>query len=246
MNIRFGGAGGRLKETAINILNTGEEAFKHDLQQIYEGVQAHRAEMLGQVRELQLAAQLLLAAESERIARQAPADPRAAALALGARGALARAAALDAEIDIAAIRVPILKKTEAMVHGRVTDAADRSAGPVTVTLADEQGQAIPGVEPVEVDSAGYYALVVPPDKAAALGETRLRVIVSSGVERVAPEAVPITLKPGSTELHDLKLNQAELEVLKVRAVFDTRGAAAEGERAEAPEPPRSPSARKRK
>jgi hypothetical protein len=213
----------QLDKSTIKVLNTGEDSFKHDLQQLYEGVQADRAEMLAQVRELQLAAQLVLGAESARIASRAPRDPRAEALAQSAAVALARAEALEPEIDIASIRVPMIKKTEALVHGRITDAVDRAAGPVTVTLADEQGREVAGVAPVEVDSAGYYALVVPPQAAAALGEdAKLTVIVSSGAERVTPELEPITLKAGAVQPRDVTLSNAQLITLNLRPEFDGR------------------------
>jgi hypothetical protein len=226
----------QLDRSTIKVLNTGEDSFKHDLQQLYEGVQADRAEMLAQVRELQLAAQLVLGAESARIAARAPLDPRAEALAQSAAVALARSEALEQEIDIASIRVPMIKKTEALVHGRITDAVDRTAGPVTVTLADEQGREVPGVAPVEVDSAGYYALVVPPEAAATLGEdAKLKVIVSSGAERVAPTTAPIILKPGAVLVHDVKLNDGELGTLKLRTVFDA-GPAVRPAKKSAPSP----------
>jgi hypothetical protein len=239
----------RLDRIPIRILNTGEDSFKHDLQQVYEGVQADRAEMLAQVRELQLAAQLLLEAESARIARAAPLDPRAAALAESAALALARAEALEREIDIASIRVPMIRKTEALLHGRITDTADRPAGPVTVTLADDQGKAVPGVAPVETDSAGYYALVVPTDAAASLGEeAKLQVIVAgSGGERIVPESAPIALKPGAVQPHDLKLSEDQLLALKLRTAFETRRPARAARKSARPSrPPRKRAARKRK
>ncbi|MGZ5237977.1 MAG: hypothetical protein ACXWCV_16825 [Caldimonas sp.] len=206
-----------LERASIEIVNRGEASFKADLLAIYEGVQADRTAMLAQVRELQLAAQLLLDAESQRIAAFAPDDDRVVALQASGRTILDRVAMLDQEVDVATVRVPLVKKTEALLHGRITDDANRAAGPVTVTLADENGKPVPGVPPVEVDSAGYYALVVPADVAAAVGgDRKLSLLVSNGAERVSAGVAPLTLGAGVVKVQDVQLPDAALDTLKLR------------------------------
>lgn len=206
-----------LERASIDLVNRGEASFKADLLSVYEGIQADRVAMLAQVRELQLAAQLLLDAEAGRIAAFAPGDSRVAALAASGRTILARVDMLDQEVAVATIRVPMVKKTEALLHGQITDDADRAAGQVTVTLADENGKPVAGVAPVEVDSAGYYAIVVPAEVAASVAPDRkLSLVVSHGAERVPAGLAPFTLGAGTVKLQDVQLPAAALDTLKLR------------------------------
>lgn len=201
----------------IEVLNRGDASFKHDLQEITEGVQADRAAALLQSRSLQLSAQLLLQAESARIASIAPDDLRVFAFAQAAQGALERAGLLDDEATLASVRVPRVKKTEALLHGRITDELDRAAGPVTVTLVDAQGAAVTGVAPVEADSAGYYALVVPAEVAAKLpADSRFSVVVGHGDERTPSKTEPVPLTAGVVEFKAVRLTDKELLQLKLR------------------------------
>ena len=206
-----------LERPPIEIVNRGEASFKADLLEVFEGVQADRTAMLAQVRELQLAAQLLLDAEAQRIAAFAPDDDRVAALTASGRTILDRVGMLDQEVEVATVRVPMVKKTEALLHGRITDDGNRAVGPVTVTLTDEKGTPVPGVAPVEVDSAGYYALVVPAEVAASVGADRkLSLVVSNGAERVPAGVAPLTLGAGTVKLQDVQLPAAALDTLKLR------------------------------
>lgn len=206
-----------LERQKIEILNRGEASFKHDLQEITEGVQADRAAALLQSRELQLAAQLVFQAEAARIARFAPDDLRVAAFTRGGQQALERAEVLEREATLASVRVPMVKKTEALLHGRVTDEQDRAAGPVTVTLVDAHGKAVAGVAPVEADSAGYYALVVPAEVAANLpADSTFAVALAHGEERIPPTTEAISLTAGIVRLQDIRLNENDLQGLKLR------------------------------
>ena len=204
------------QQAMINIGNRGAVTFKSDLQEIWEGVQGDRADMLTQVRTLQLAVQLLMQGESRRLAQLSPDDARVALLATVARQASERITMLDEEIAVASVRVPMVKKTEALLNGRITDDAGQATAPLMVTLADEQGVAIPGVPAVETDSAGYYALVIPAAAAAALKpEQKLQVVLSNGDERVAT-ATPIQLQPGAMVMHDIGLSNQWVDALNLR------------------------------
>lgn len=204
------------QQAMINIGNRGPVTFKSDLQEIWEGVQGDRGDMLTQVRTLQLAVQLLMQDESKRLGSVAPDDERIARLATAASQVTDRVAMLDEEIAVAAVRVPMVKKTEALLNGRITDDAAHATGPLIVTLADEKGVAIPGVPPVETDSAGYYALVIPADAAAALKpDQKIQVVLSNGNERVAT-ATPIQLQAGAVMVHDIGLSDKMVDALKLR------------------------------
>lgn len=204
-------------DVVVNILNEGDDSFRHDLQQVIEAVQAERTESLAMVREMQLAAQLLLASESARLAADMPGDERVRNLMKGSAQAAAIANALEQEIEIAAIRVPMVRKTEALIHGRIADAEGRPAGSVMVSLIDETGAAIADIEPVEVDAAGYYAIVVPAEAAAKLDPAaKLKVVVSAGPEVVTPALAPISLKQGIVMAQDVVLNDEELRKLRLR------------------------------
>ena len=200
----------------INIGNRGPVTFKSDLQEILEGVQSDRADMLRQVRTLQLAMQLLMQGESQRLTLASPNDARIALLATVASQVNDRIAMLDEEISVAGVRVPMVKKTEALLNGRITDDAAQATGPLMVTLADEKGNAIKGVPPVETDSAGYYALVIPADTAATLKpDQKLQVVLSNGNERVAT-AMPVSLQAGAMVVHDIGLSAQLVDALKLR------------------------------
>jgi len=206
-----------LASEKVELLNRGETSFKHDLQEITEGVQADRTAALQEARALQLAAQLLLQAEGNRIAAFAPDDLRVAALAGSAQLALSRAEFLDNEAALASVRVPMVKKTEALLHGRITDDLNRAAGPVTVTLVDAQGAPVAGVAPVEADSAGYYALVVPAEVAAQLpADSKLGIVLGQGGQSTPPRTEAIHLASGVVQLQDIKLGDEELRQLNLR------------------------------
>jgi hypothetical protein len=207
---------GVTERVTIDIANRGEASFKGDLQEVWEGVQADRADMLAQVRELQLALQLLIQAEGQRLATLVLDDRRLPALAMGLRLVGERITTLDEEISVAAVRVPMVKKTEALLNGRITDEARRSIGSVTVTLADANGAPIAGVPAVEADSGGYYAIVVPQAAAAAIDPQRkLQVLVTHDAESVAAVTM-VSLQPGAVKVHDVTLNDAALDRLKLR------------------------------
>jgi hypothetical protein len=206
-----------IERPPIEVINRGENSFKSDLVSIYEGIQTDRTAMLAEVRELQLAAQLLLDAEARRIAVFTPDDDRIALLVASGRTILARVDMLDQEVDVATTRVPMATKTEAMLHGRITDDTNRAAGQVTVTLTDEKGTPVPGVAPVEVDSAGYYAIVVPADVAAAVGtDKKLGLVISNGAERVPAPVAPLTIAVGTVAVQDVQLPGSALDTLKLR------------------------------
>lgn len=200
-----------------DLLNRGDASFKDDLQTLTEALQEDRRLALEQVRELHLAARFLMQAEALRLARLDPQDARIAALAQGADRALAQSAQLQQEATVAAVRVPRVKKTEALLHGRLVDDRGRPAAGVTVTLVDDQGQPVPDVAPVEADGAGYYALVVPAPAAARLPpEGRYTVALGRGGEQVRPPLPARPLGAGVVSAGDLVLDEAALEALHLR------------------------------
>lgn len=203
----------------MRILNNGVDTAKHDTQEIFEGLQAERSRMVTQVRDLQLAARLLLQAEARRLAGRGGMDARVATLAGIERTVRDRVAVLDTEQEVAAIRVPPVAKTDALIHGRITDDAERAAGRVTVTLVRADGSPVAGVKPVALDDAGYYAFVIDPQTAAALGANeKLSVAVQRGDSFVVPGAsAGFTLASGAATVKDVALNDAELQKLQLRA-----------------------------
>jgi hypothetical protein len=202
----------------MQILNRGVETAKHDTQEIHEALQAERGQVLDQVRALQLAARLLVQAEARRLAARRPDDQRVATLRQVDRTVQARIALLDTEREVAAIRVPPVSKTEALVHGRITDEAQRAAGRVSVVLVGADGRAVQGVNAVEVDDSGYYAFVIDAQTAATLGaDTPLSVAVQRGEATVVPASTAgFTLATGAVSVKDVALSKADLEKLQLR------------------------------
>jgi len=222
----------------MKILNTGIDSAKHDTQEIAEALQAERSSMLAQVRGLQLAARLLIQAEGQRLVLKNPADLRVAALAAIDRTVRERITVLDTEQEVAAIRVPPVTKTDALVHGRITDDTQRAAGRVTVALVRADGSTVAGVKPVELDDAGYYAFVIDPETAATIPPNeRLSVAIQRGDASVVPSAgANFTLASGTVAVKDVALNDTELHKLQLRSDFSF-GAAAPAGAARAAEAP---------
>jgi len=214
-----------IERPPIEVINRGENSFKSDLLSIYEGIQTDRTAMLAEVRELQLAAQLLLDAEAQRIAVYAPNDDRIALLVASGQTILDRVDVLDQEVDVSTVRLPMVTKTEALLHGRITDDADRAAGPVTVTLTDENGTAVAGVPPAEVDSGGFYAIVVPADVASTFPSSqKLTLTISNGAQKVATGIAPVTLGAGTVLSQDVQLDASKVDILRLRLPISVSGA----------------------
>lgn len=197
----------------VTVLNRGDKSFKQDLQAITEGVQSGRSEQLLQARELQLAAQLLLSAESQRLARRDPKDRRAAALLAGAQQALERARVLDEEAELSLIRVPLVRKTEALLHGRISDETGRPVAGLQVSLRLGK-ESLPGLAPVESDSAGYYALLLSAELAGRLDpKSDLALRLAHGQQQLEPATEALSLGRGEVRQCDLMLKADELKRL---------------------------------
>jgi len=204
------------------ILNDGPDSFGRDLVELFDSFQAERVRLLSTVRELQLGAQLLATLEGQRLARKSgDDDPRVAALGTRAATILDRVGALDVEIEVASIRVPSVSGAETLIHGRVTDDQRVAAGGATAVLVDEKRQPIEGVDPVEIDDAGYYAFVVKPDVVEKIGADRkLSIQVERDNVHIQPAAANLfTIVPGTVSVNDVALSVGELDRLKLRPSF---------------------------
>ena len=204
------------------IINRGNASFKGDVENLFETLQAQREDWLVLTRETMLAARLLALAEANRLetGEGGKDDPRAARLRAAGDLMARRGAALEVEQQIAAIRTPPVTKTETLLQGRVTDESAKAAGRVTVTLIDEKGTPVAGVEPVEADDSGYYAFVLQPQQVEAIGATRqLTLLVGTpGGKLVPAAATPFTLASGKVRVGETRLQTAELEKLQLRMV----------------------------
>ena len=161
--------------------------------------------------------------EGQRLARKSGGDdPRVAALGTRAATILERVGALDVEIEVAAIRVPSVSGAETLIHGRVTDEQRiAAAGGATAVLVDDKRQPVEGVDPVEVDDAGYYAFVVKPDVVTKMGADRK---LSIQVEREGVRIVPatgnvFTIGAGTVAVNDVALSIGEMDRLRLRPSF---------------------------
>jgi len=210
------------------IVNDGPESFSRDLATLFEALQEERGRLLGSVRELQLASQLLGAIEAQRLVRKVGDDePRAAGL--EARGAtiLERVEALDVELEVATIRVPVVAGGETLVHGRVTDDMRMAARGATAVLVDAQRRPVDGVSPVEIDEAGYYAFVLSPEVVAKIiPKGKVSVQVERDDVRLAPSnTAHLAIEAGTVVVNDVALDADELKKLKLRPTFIGRRAA---------------------
>jgi hypothetical protein len=200
------------------VLNQGNDSFKNDLGEMYEVLQQQRSVLLDAISELQTDARLLTTLEAQRLEQQRGADdPRVAALRARADTMLERANVLTVEREIAGLRAPPAVKTGAVVQGRITDAQRRAAGRVSVRLVNEHGEPVAGVDPVEVDDAGFYAFVLKPETVSAIGDAKLTVALRDGEKDLVPAAAkPFTVAPGASAPQDVTLSNSELDRLRLR------------------------------
>lgn len=204
------------------ISNTGQAAFKTDLEAIFETLQEQRSALLGMALEVQLAARLLAAEEARRLSASAGQDDSRVGRYTQANAAiLRRVAALEVETQIADIRVPPVNKTETLLQGRVTDAADKATAQVQVTLIDESGAPVAGIAPVQTDASGYYAFILQPEQVQALGTNRqLTLQIGNDSGKLVPAAAkPFVLAAGQVTISETRLQSSELDKLKLRTAF---------------------------
>lgn len=204
------------------ISNTGQKTYKSDLQGAFETLQDQRSDLLGLVRDAQLASRLLVVEEARRLRSTVDADdPRATRYARASQNILQRVAALDVEVQIANIRVPPVTKAETLLQGRLSDESSKAAANVQVTLIDEAGKPVAGVAPVQTDASGYYAFILQPEQVAAIGANRqltLQLGQDSG-KLVPAGAKPFSLTTGQITAHETRLQASELDKLKLRTSF---------------------------
>jgi hypothetical protein len=194
------------------------ETFRKDLSQLVEALNEETVATLGNAREVQLAARVLMEAEAVRLAAKLGAEaPRVQALKAAAAARVEVAQALDVEVQIASVRVPRVAQTDTLLHGRITDQSLTRVAGVAVQLVDAGGKPVAGVPAVQTDAQGYYAFVLKPEQAAALAKEKLAVTIAGSGQSVQPAQAPLTLQPGATLTHEIQLTDDELARLKLRA-----------------------------
>jgi hypothetical protein len=192
---------------------------KSELADLFDTLQQQRSAVIDQVQAFTLAARPLFQLEAQRLTAKAGADdPRVQIFAQRADNQLEMYQALQVEGQIAAVRVPSVNRDDALIDGRLVDANQRAVANTQVQLVDEKGIAVSGAA-VTTDASGYYAIVLTPQAAAALKDTKLFVAVGTGAEAKVPAAAqPISVVPGGRVLQQVGLNAGEL--VNVRARFD--------------------------
>jgi hypothetical protein len=202
------------------IRNQGQESIQDDLAALFATLQDDRVSLLQKVRDVQTAEHAAITAEAQRLEQKTgKPDPRVAALNARAVAIAERIAALDVEIQIAAIRTPSITKTDTLVQGRITNETRTAAGRMRVRLVDENGRPLKDVAAVETDDSGYYAFVLNPEQIEKIGANQN---LSVRVEREDANVVPsgaesFVLKPGAVAVSELTLTPRELDRLNLRA-----------------------------
>src|SRR5262249_19378893 len=118
----------------MRLLNSGSGSFENDARELLEGLQQQNSELVSGIIDVHLGIGLLAGLEAGRLAQKQGADPRVPILRAHAEASLARVDALSVERDIATVRTPSPPAAGAVVHGRLTDVAQRAAGRITVVL----------------------------------------------------------------------------------------------------------------
>jgi len=119
---------------------------------------------------------------------------------------------LDVEAELMQIQVPKVEAKDALIHGRITDQKSRGQAGLVAVLTDRDGGKVAGGE-VEVDSSGYFALVLDPEKIkrilASKKDVYLSVMNRKGVVCYRRPA-PLTLKEGETIAEHIVLSPSEI------------------------------------
>jgi len=202
------------------ISNTGQAAFKTDLEAIFETLQQQRSDLLTMASEVQLAARLLAVEEARRLDASSGRDDGRVGRYLQANEImLRRIAALEVETQIAAIRVPPVTKTETLLQGRITDAAGKATPQLQVALIDVAGAEVTGIAAAQTDASGYYAFILQPEQVQALGANRqLMLQIGNDSGKLVPAALkPFALAAGQVAMIETRLQASELAQLKLRA-----------------------------
>jgi hypothetical protein len=193
--------------------------FQTAATQVLEGLQLQRSLLLATVADVHGALGLLAGIEADRLAQKYGADDERVQL-LRDRGeaAAARVDALAVEQEIAAVRTPAPAAKGVLIQGRITDTMRRAAGSVSVQLTDQKGQPLQGVDAVEADDSGYFAIELSPEVVKATGsDTKLVLLLSNVDAQLVPAAFkPISIEQGASEIQDVTLNRTELERLRLR------------------------------
>lgn len=150
--------------------------------------------------------------ESVRLARKLGADhPRVRRLAARSKELAAEARALAAEKEMAAVKPPTIAENEALVNGRITDPNRRGIGKLMVGLRDPNGQPLSGVEDVETDAVGYYALKLSPAAAERAAEAgAVLVVMNQAGNLVHQSEETFTPAAGARLAVDASLNRERL------------------------------------
>jgi hypothetical protein len=200
-------------------IDPASEEFQNASTQVLEGLQQQRSFLLATVANIHGALGLLAGIEADRLAQKYGDDHERVQL-LRDRGAAAaaRVDALAVEQEIAAVRTPAPAAKGVLIQGRITDTMRRAAGSVSVQLTDQKGQSLPGVDAVEADDSGYFAIELSPEVVKATGtDTKLVLLLSNVDAQLVPAAFkPISIAQGADEIQDVTLNRAELERLRLR------------------------------
>jgi hypothetical protein len=131
--------------------------------------------------------------------------------------------ALEVENELWMTRVPETSPDDVLVHGRVTDEADRGVEDMVVTISDSQGNSV-GIEHVEVGPTGYFSFVVDKERAKRLtaegkegvlltvtnteGQVFYKTPTPIKLEREPELRTDIRISPGAPSLSDVKSKPA--------------------------------------
>lgn len=171
-----------------------------------------RQAALGGAQHVEAIGQALYHLETLRLSRKLGADhPRVRRLAARSKQLAQEARALAAEREMAAVKPPAIEENEALVNGRITDRNRRGIGKLMVGLRSSDGERLSGVEDVETNAVGYYALKLSPDAAKRTAETgAVLVVMNQAGDLVHQSEEPLTPAVGARMAVDAALNRERL------------------------------------
>ncbi len=170
---------------------------------------------LQQIRDVQVIMGSLLQHETKRLEKKlGKENPRVQQVQASIKRNQTITRDLEAELEIAKIRVPEIDPEDSLIHGRVVDENRRGWLGLVVYLADVRGNIVHVLGKAQTDISGYYALPIQAETlkrvAESIKEGVLVVVCNSKGELIYRHKDPVILVGGDRHLVEIVLKRSDL------------------------------------
>jgi hypothetical protein len=154
--------------------NSGEDGISKVLQEVFKNLEGDVLKTLESLREIEILSHAMLQREAKRLSRKLGSDhPRVQRLEIQLANKLTLIKVLEAEVELAKIRVPEVDPDEWVVQGEVVDGESKQGmGGVTVSLYDKDLFFDDILGTTLTDGEGYFEIAYRIEAFRDLFETR--------------------------------------------------------------------------